>query len=319
MTETIIDVDGLRRRYGGTDDGFEAVRGVSFTVHKGELFALLGTNGAGKTSTLEMIEGLAPAGAGSVAVLGRDPYIDRADVRPRIGIMLQEGGFPSDLTVAEMAMMWAGMMADHRPISEALEVVDLGSRTDVKIRALSGGERRRLDLALALMGRPDVLFLDEPTTGLDPQSRRAAWELIRGLLDDGTTIVLTTHYLEEAEELADRIAIMDAGRIVTSGTAAEIAAAHPARISFELDDALLRADDGAVSPRVQLPPLNAQFHTTGRRVTVHTDEVQQTLTDLLGWANERGIALTGLNVRSGSLEQAFLAVASGEHREEITA
>ncbi|WP_165367543.1 ABC transporter ATP-binding protein, partial [Phytoactinopolyspora endophytica] len=296
MTENIIDVRDLRRRYaGGPGDGFEAVRGVSFEVRKGELFGLLGTNGAGKTSCLEVIEGLAPTSGGSVHILGHDPYVDRAIVRPRIGIMLQEGGFPSDLTVTEMAGLWAGMMAEHRPIAEALELVALSQRADVKVRALSGGERRRLDLALAVLGRPDVLFLDEPTTGLDPQSRRDAWDLVRDLLDGGTTIVLTTHYLEEAEELADRIAIMHEGHIVASGTAAEIAAAHPGRISFDLPDTQLTGD---------LPEFAARTRVDGRRVVLHTDDVQQTMTDVLTWANPRGIELAGLSARPGSLEQA---------------
>jgi ABC-2 type transport system ATP-binding protein len=309
MADTIIDVQDLRRRYGGDVDGFEAVSGVTFTVRRGELFALLGTNGAGKTSTLEVLEGLAQPSSGTVRILGHDPYGDRAAVRPRMGIMLQEGGFPSDLTVTETAQLWAGLTTAARPIEEALEVVELAHRADVKIRALSGGERRRLDLALAVLGRPDVLFLDEPTTGLDPQSRRNTWQLVRDLLADGATIVLTTHYLDEAEELADRIAIMHTGRIVISGTAAAIAAAHPARISFELRDPRLRD---------QLPDLGALTHTDGARVVLHTDDLQQNLTALLGWANSHGIELPGLDARSGSLEQAFLAVASGEHREEAT-
>lgn len=311
MAHTIIDVRDLRRRYGGDDaDGFEAVRGVSFAVRRGELFALLGTNGAGKTSTLEVLEGLAPPTGGRVRILGRDPYVDRAATRPRMGILLQEGGFPPDLTVHEMAVLWAGMMTWHRPISDALDMVDLAHRADVKVRALSGGERRRLDLALAVLGRPEVIFLDEPTTGLDPQSRRNTWQLVRDLLDDGTTIMLTTHYLEEAEALADRIAIMHEGSVVTTGTVAEIAAAHPARISFEMRDP---------AQRQALPELSAALvNSDGPRVLVHTDELQQTLTELLSWANHQDVALPGLDARSGSLEQAFLAVASGEHREGAT-
>lgn len=309
MAETIIDVQDLRRRYGGNGDGFEAVRGVSFAARRGELFALLGTNGAGKTSTLEVLEGLARPSGGTVRILGHDPYAERATVRPRMGIMLQEGGFPSDLTVHEMAVLWAGMMTDHRPVADVLGMVDLDHRADAKVRALSGGERRRLDLALAMLGRPEVMFLDEPTTGLDPQSRRNAWTLVRDLLTEGTTIVLTTHYLEEAEALADRIAIMHEGRIVTDGTAAAIAAAHPARISFRLADSDLRT---------QLPDLPARPQTDGHRIVLHTDDLQRTLTVLLGWANARGVELIGLDARTGSLEQAFLAVASGEHREETT-
>ena len=215
--DLVIDVQHLRRRYASSThdrQGFEAVSGVDLQVHRGELFALLGTNGAGKTSLLEVVEGLARPTGGTVRVFGKDPYRQRAQVRPRIGIMLQEAGFPADLTTIETARMWAGTLAAPRPVEEALELVALRGRADVPVSSLSGGERRRLDLALALMGRPEVLFLDEPTTGLDPESRRSAWDLVRGLLDDGTTVVLTTHYLEEAERLADRLAIMHGGRIV---------------------------------------------------------------------------------------------------------
>ncbi|MFW6091140.1 MAG: ABC transporter ATP-binding protein, partial [Actinomycetota bacterium] len=163
MNGNVIEVSDLRRTYGGPD-GFEAVRGVSFGVVRGELFALLGTNGAGKTSTMEVLEGIAAPAGGAVRVLGRDPYAERSRVRPRIGIMLQEGGFPSDLTVAEMGRMWAGVRSPGRAAGEALELAGLDHRRSTPIRALSGGERRRLDLALAVMGSPEVLFLDEPTT-----------------------------------------------------------------------------------------------------------------------------------------------------------
>lgn len=180
--EHVIEVTDLRRVYGG---GFEAVRGVSFSVGRGEVFALLGTNGAGKTSTVELLEGLAPPAGGRVRVLGHDPYTERAVVRPRTGVMLQEGGFPSDLTVGETARMWAGCTSGARPEAEALALVGLARRTDVRVKQLSGGERRRLDLALALLGNPEVLFLDEPTTGLDAEGRRDTWELVRELRAGG--------------------------------------------------------------------------------------------------------------------------------------
>ena len=171
----IIRVRDLRRRYGGQGGrGFDAVGGVTFSVRRGELFALLGTNGAGKTSTMEVLEGLAPPAGGTVRVLGADPCCERARIRRRMGIMLQEGGFPADLTVAETGRMWAGTLTAPRPVAEALELVGLSHRGGVVIRSLSGGERRRLDLAMAILGRPEVLFLDEPTTGLDPESRRRA-------------------------------------------------------------------------------------------------------------------------------------------------
>lgn len=292
-----IEAEGLRRGYSG---GFEAVRGISFTVPHGEIFALLGTNGAGKTSTVELLEGLAAPSAGTARVLGHDPYRERAAVRPRIGVMLQEGGFPSDLTVAETVRMWAGCTTGARPVGEALEAVGLGSRDRVRIKQLSGGERRRLDLALALLGRPEVLFLDEPTTGLDAEGRHDTWELVRSLRDEGTTVLLTTHYLEEAESLADRLAIMHRGRIVLSGTPAEVTAARPARIRFTLPE-------GVEAARL---PLALKAAAEGPRVEIRTHALQDDLTTLLGWARENGVRLDGLDARSASLEEAFLEIAS---------
>ncbi|MFI6419123.1 ABC transporter ATP-binding protein [Streptomyces sp. NPDC050842] len=292
-----IEAEGLRRGYSG---GFEAVRGISFTVPHGEIFALLGTNGAGKTSTVELLEGLAAPSAGTARVLGHDPYRERAAVRPRIGVMLQEGGFPSDLTVAETVRMWAGCTTGARPAGEALEAVGLGSRDRVRIKQLSGGERRRLDLALALLGRPEVLFLDEPTTGLDAEGRHDTWELVRALRDEGTTVLLTTHYLEEAESLADRLAIMHRGRIVLSGTPAEVTAARPARIRFTLPE-------GVEAARL---PLALKAAAEGPRVEIRTHALQDDLTTLLGWARENGVRLDGLDARSASLEEAFLEIAS---------
>jgi ABC-2 type transport system ATP-binding protein len=302
----VITVRDLWRRYGGAGGrGFDAVRGVSFSARRGELFALLGTNGAGKTSTMEVLEGLAPPAQGEVRVLGRDPWRDRAGVRRRMGIMLQAGGFPADLTVAETGRMWAGTLSAPRPVGEALELVDLGHRAGVAVRSLSGGERRRLDLAMAILGRPEVLFLDEPTTGLDPESRRRTWLLIRELLGSGTTVVLTTHYLEEAEELADRLAIMHQGRIVRTGTPAQVAASQPARISFKLPG----------DAREPIPALaGTRASVTGRGVMLETADLQRTLTALLEWAKSRDLVLGALDARSTSLEQAFLTVAasSGE-------
>jgi ABC-2 type transport system ATP-binding protein len=305
-------VEAVHRRYGGPH-GFEAVRGVSFEVRRGELFALLGTNGAGKTSTMELVAGFSRPDTGGVRVLGHDPYRERPAVRPRLGIMLQEGGFPPDLTVAETAAMWAGTLTDPRPAGEALDLVDLAHRASVRVRQLSGGERRRLDLALAVLGRPAVLLLDEPTTGLDPESRRNAWRMIRNLLADGVTVLLTTHYLHEAQELADRLAIMNEGVVVAAGTPAEIVAGHPARISFRLP--------GALGPD-QLPPLpGARPHEAtgepGRPLTIRTDALQQTLTELLGWAQRQQIELAGLEARPASLEEAFLAVADHDNPLEV--
>lgn len=308
----VINVNELRRRYGGSDKkGFDAVRGLSLSVRRGELFALLGTNGAGKTSTLEVLEGLAPPTSGVVRVLGQDPYRARRLVRPRVGIMLQEGGFPGDLTVTEVGRMWAGTLTSSRPVEEALDLVDLRHRAGVYVKALSGGEKRRLDLAMAILGRPEILFLDEPTAGLDPQSRRRTWRLVRDLMESGTTVLLTTHYLQEAEELADRLAILHRGRIVRTGTPAEVAASQPARISF-------RRPANTHGPLPVLPGAVATdgiVGRDGRSVVVRTRDLQGSLTALLSWASSRDVVLGDLDARSASLEEAFLAVAGSDTEE----
>jgi ABC-2 type transport system ATP-binding protein len=304
---TVIEARGLRRRYGGDGGaGFEAVRGADLTVRRGELFALLGTNGAGKTSTMEVLEGQAPPSGGTVRLLGHDPYRERRHVRPRIGVMLQEGGFPSDLTVLELVTTWAGTLTSARPPGEALALAGLGHRHHVRLAQLSGGEKRRLDLAVAVLGRPEVLFLDEPTSGLDPESRRRTWAVVHDLLTAGTTVMLTTHYLEEAEALADRLAIMHAGRIVRTGTPAEVSAAEPSRISFRLDAGVPRPDVAALAGRDDV-----RTTVDGHRTVVRTGDLQDTLTALLAWARGHDLRLHDLEARSGSLEAAFLAVADG--------
>ncbi|RZU22125.1 ABC transporter ATP-binding protein [Streptomyces sp. BK239] len=299
--EHVIEVTDLRRVYGG---GFEAVRGISFHVGRGEVFALLGTNGAGKTSTVELLEGLTRPDGGRVRVLGHDPHADRAAVRPRTGVMLQEGGFPSELTVRETARMWAGCVSGARPVDEALGLVGLAGKAGVRVKQLSGGERRRLDLALALLGEPEVLFLDEPTTGLDAEGRRDTWNLVRSLRDAGTTVLLTTHYLEEAEGLADRLAILHQGRIAAAGTPAEVTAAQPSRISFRLPEGYFLGD---------LPPLGelgvCGHEVDDRVVRLRTRELQRAATGLLVWAERAGVELRELDVRSASLEEAFLGIA----------
>ncbi|MEU0089670.1 ABC transporter ATP-binding protein [Kribbella sp. NPDC006257] len=293
----VIRAERLTRRYGGRR-GFEAVRGVDLAIRRGELFALLGTNGAGKTSTLEVLEGLATPTSGTVRVLGRDPLQDRRFVRSRVGILLQDAGFPMDLTVGETATTWAGTVSRPRPVGEVLELVRLGGRERVRVRQLSGGERKKLGLALAIMGQPQVLFLDEPTAGLDPQSRQHVWQLIDQLLAAGTTILLTTHYLAEAAELADRLAILHHGRVVALGTPAEIAATSPARITFSLPTG---------TPLPQLT--DATITVDGSRAVLTTEDLQQTLESVLRWAGDQGVKLHDLTARPASLEEAFLAIA----------
>ncbi len=246
---------------------------------RAEIFALLGTNGAGRTSTVELLEGLAAPAGGRVRVLGHDPHAERAAVRPRTGVMLQEGGSPSDLTLAETARMWAGCTSGARPGAEALDRVGLTGRGKVRVKQLSGGERRRLDLALALLGDPEVRFLDEPTTGLDAEGRRTTWELVRSLREAGTTVLLTTHYLEEAEDLADRLAIPHEGRIAASGTPAEVTAGRPAGTTFRLPAGYFPGD---------LPPLAevgvCAHEISGRTVRLSTRELQRTAIGVLAWA-----------------------------------
>ncbi|MGI5202784.1 ABC transporter ATP-binding protein [Spirillospora sp. CA-108201] len=312
-TNPAIRVDGLRQRYGD----FEAVAGISFDVAAGELFALLGTNGAGKTTTLETLEGHRTVHEGTVRVLGHDPHRERRRVRPRMGIMLQDGGFFTDLTVAETIEHWRGFTRSPRERDEAVGLAGLADKADVRVRQLSGGQKRRLDLALALLGRPDVLFLDEPTSGMDPEARRATWDIVEEVVSGGTAVLLTTHYLEEAEHLADRLAILHRGRIEASGTVADVVSGHGDRIDFRLPERLQVAE---------LPPLRgvrADVRVEGGRAVAsyavpsrRGDDpgLQAGLYELLRWADEEGVRLDGLRARSASLEDVFLRTAEGAPR-----
>ena len=218
MAATVIKVQGLQMSYGSHD----AVRGIDLDVQAGEVFAFLGPNGAGKTTTVEILEGFRHRTAGEISVLGEDPAKAGGDWRARIGVVLQESEPEAELTVAECASLYAGYYPRARSIQETLEFVGLADRSSIRCGRLSGGQRRRLDVALALIGDPELLFLDEPTTGFDPSARRAAWDVISGLRDLGKTIFLTTHYMEEAEYLADRISVIAKGEIVAEGTPGNI-------------------------------------------------------------------------------------------------
>ncbi|GAB10871.1 putative ABC transporter ATP-binding protein [Gordonia araii NBRC 100433] len=291
-----ITARGLRRTYRSGSDSYDAVRGIDLDVAEGEVFALLGTNGAGKTSTLDVLEGLAPPSGGTVEVFGCDPIADRADLRPQIGIMLQSGGLPAELTVAETLEMWRGTCSFPAEIADVVDNVRLTHRLHVRVGSLSGGEQRRLDLACALLGQPRLLFLDEPTTGLDPESRRATWDLLAALKRQGVTMVLTTHYLDEAEALADRIAIMHAGEIAREGTLGEIVDDHPSTIAFD-------------HPGIALPELAGATIDAGARVTVATHDLAEHLYLLLGWARDAGVPLPNLQASAASLETVFLTIA----------
>ncbi|MCP3799097.1 ABC transporter ATP-binding protein [Allokutzneria sp. A3M-2-11 16] len=298
MNEYAIDAVGLRCAYGS----FEAVRGIDLQVRPGELYALLGTNGAGKTTAVETLEGHRRASGGSVRVLGLDPVADRARLRPRTGIMLQESGFAGDLAVAETLQLWGKITTARRGRLDVLDLLDLGHRAQVAVKQLSGGERRRLDLALAVLNKPEVLFLDEPTTGLDPESRKRTWEVVRGLLVEGTTVLLTTHYLEEAETLATRLSIMDEGRISVHGTLAEVLESHPARIAFDLPH-------GVSVTELPVLPGMSNFVNRAGRIELNSASLQQDLSVLLGWAGQRGVDLGRLRAHHASLEDVFHQVA----------
>ncbi|MBG6226512.1 ABC-2 type transport system ATP-binding protein [Arthrobacter sp. CAN_A2] len=303
-----VSAEGLRCSYGP----YEAVRGIDLSIRNGEFFALLGTNGAGKTTTMETLEGHRPATAGRVSVLGGDPHRDRAAIRPRLGIMLQEAGFADDLTVEETCRLWLRLSAAPRPrkqadvIATGLEALDLAAKATTRVKMLSGGQRRRLDLLLATANEPDLLFLDEPTTGLDPESRERTWDLVQGLNDAGTTVVLTTHYLEEAERYADRLAIMHSGRIAVEGTLREVLAHEPSVISFEVDASVdvLQLGGLGLSPDFTPTP-----HST--RVNVASLDLQQDLWRVLSWADGNRVRLDRLSASEASLAAVFRRVSLG--------
>ena len=290
-----VIVEGLAKSYGGVP----AVRGISFTVGAGEIFALLGPNGAGKTTTLEILEGFRTRDAGQVDVLGIDPG-DRATgraLRERIGLVLQDIAVEPYLTVRETVARNAGYYPAPRDVGEVIALVGLAAQVRQKVRNLSGGQKRRLDLALGLIGRPELLFLDEPTTGFDPAARRDAWDLVRDLRAQGITVMLTTHYMDEAQALADRLAVISAGQVVAEGTPATISGRDQARarIRFELPDGCHPAD----------LPLDAAM--TGERLaTIETAEPTGALHVLTGWALHRGEVLAGLTVDQPSLEDVYL-------------
>ena len=289
-----VVVAGLRKSYGAV----QAVRGVSFTVEPREIFALLGPNGAGKTTTLEILEGFRARDAGRVEVLGLDPgdWSHGRALRERIGLVLQDIAVEPYLTVRETIARNAGYYPAPRNVDEVIGLAGLAGLERQKVRALSGGQKRRLDLALGLAGRPDLLFLDEPTTGFDPNARRDAWQLVRGLRDAGTTIVLTTHYMEEAQALADRVAVLSAGQIVAEGTPSAIGGRDTARarIRFALPERCAAAD----------LPVDAE--PSNGLVTVQTAEPTRTLHQLTGWALARGTVLGQLTVDRPSLEDIYL-------------
>jgi ABC-2 type transport system ATP-binding protein len=313
VSDAVVVAD-LRKRYGTVD----ALRGVDFTVHHGEIFALLGPNGAGKSTTMEILEGFRRRDSGRVDVLGIDPgnQADGRELRERIGIVLQDIAVEPYLTVRETIARNAGYYRRPRDVDELIGLVGLAGKERRKVRTLSGGQKRRLDLALGMVGDPRLLFLDEPTTGFDPNARRSAWRLVRELRDAGTTILLTTHYMEEAQFLADRLAVISNGRIVSEGTPANLGGRDTAtaRIRFVLPPDCTAADlpvatsDPASDP-ASGPATGSAATSDGpadRLVTVATDEPTRTLYQLTDWAIRRGVVLDRLTVDRPSLEDVYL-------------
>jgi len=277
-----VSVTGLTKAYRGV----EAVRGIDFEILVGEVFGLLGPNGAGKTTTVEILEGYRKRDGGEVTVLGEDPERSGTEWRQRIGVVLQSSAVYPTLSVREMLALFAGYYSDPLPVDEVVELIGLVEKRDARVKSLSGGQARRLDLGLALVGDPELVFLDEPTTGFDPGARRAAWETIRSLRSLGKTILLTTHYLEEAEHLSDRVAVLREGRIVAAG--------RPAELMGRSREAEIR------------------YLRDGEEVVVRTDEPTRVLHELTEAAVREGVELEGLEVRRPTLEDVYLSLTERE-------
>jgi ABC-2 type transport system ATP-binding protein len=277
-----ISVRDLRKSYGA----HEALRGISFEIAEGEVFGLLGPNGAGKTTTVEILEGYRERDAGDVEVLGFDPARSSPGFRERIGVVLQQSQLWANLTVAETHRMFAGYYEHPRDVEEVIDLVGLDEKRNARVKTLSGGQKRRLDLGVALVGDPDLVFLDEPTTGFDPAARRAAWEMIRSLRSLGKTILLTTHYLDEAEQLADRVAVLRGGQIVLEGA--------PAALTGETNETEVR------------------YRENGRELVIRTEEPTRVLHELTTQALADGRELEGLTVRRPTLEDVYLSITEAD-------
>jgi ABC-2 type transport system ATP-binding protein len=290
----VVSVRDLTKRYGD----FAAVDGISFDIGEGQLVAVLGPNGAGKTTTLEILEGFAEPTSGHVRVLGENPLHGGRAWRAQVGLVLQSTSLETEPTVVDLLRVFGRLYPNPRPVGEVLELIDLADDARTRVGTLSGGQQRRVDLGLAIIGNPDVLFLDEPTTGLDPEARRRCWASVERLNDAGTTILLTTHYLDEADHLADRVMVLSAGRLVADTT-----------------PAAMRASGGLSVVRFPLPveapdlPPSLAIHVTDRVLSLHTVRIEPVLADLLAWAQHHRLELTALEVGPPSLEEAYLSIA----------
>ena len=298
MTSSAIEVRGLRKAYGE----FEAVRGIGFSVDEGEVFALLGPNGAGKTTTVEILEGYRERTAGEVSVLGFDPAKRDAALRSQVGIVLQSTGIDPYLTVAESIDMYRGYYPHPRDLDEVIGLVGLEEKRDARVNKLSGGQQRRLDVAIALAGNPALLFLDEQTTGFDPSARRQAWEIVKNLTSIGKTVFLTTHFMDEAQYLADRVAVMAKGEIVAEGPPSALVdrSSTATLVAFRLPEGV----DG--SPNLgETPGPNGDLH-------IRTEDPTTTLHELTGWALDRGVRFETLETHRPSLEDVYLELTGAE-------
>ena len=290
----VITARGLTKDF----DRVRALNGLDLTVGTGEIFAVLGPNGAGKTTLLGILEGYLPRDSGTVEVLGSDPSSAGSSWRQRIGIVLQETSLEPLLTVRESLELYAGYYRDPRPVDEVIGMVGLDASADVRAGRLSGGQQRRLDVGIAMVGNPDLLFLDEPTTGFDPSARRNAWEMISGLRDLGTTVLLTTHYMEEAAALADRVAVVVAGTVAAEGSPETLAAGLPTRIAFRLPE--------GVDPDTVPVESTRLVRDGGPVVSVASTDPTSDLERLIAWARSAGHELEGLEVRTPSLEDVYM-------------
>ena len=297
----VIEVKDLHKQYGDV----RAVDGVTFDVREGEVYALLGENGAGKSTIVEILEGHREASSGDVSVLDADPVTADREFRDRIGIVLQSSGIESEFTVREVIELYGGCYRERRGVDELVAMVGLEEKVDSRVGTLSGGQRRRVDLALGIVGKPELLFLDEPTTGFDPSARRKSWGLIEELGSAGTTVVLTTHYLDEAERLADRVGVLSRGRLIAEGTPEElIRQISGTVVSFMLPDSVAPSD--AVSTFG--PVLGVDIRVSGRLVEATVDHSGAAVHRLTGWALEAGVELDSLSVSRASLEDVYLAL-----------
>jgi ABC-2 type transport system ATP-binding protein len=296
--ERVIDVQGLRKSY----DDVEAVAGIDLHVDRGEVFALLGPNGAGKTTTAEILEGFRERTSGDVEVLGYDPAKRPLDLRQRIGIVLQSTGVDPYLTVRETVDLYAGYYPKPRSVDEVIDVVGLQEKRDTRVDKLSGGQQRRLDVAIGLAGDPELLFLDEPTTGFDPSARRHAWEMVKSLTALGKTVFLTTHFMDEAQYLASRVAVIAKGAIVAEGPPSTIGGRDTMRTVIRF-----RLSDGAAAA----PPLG-QVATTDGMFELQADDPTKALHDLTGWAIDHDTRFDRLEVTQPTLEDVYLELTGGE-------